>query len=75
MTTKLKKSTIDFIQTLLEKELKAEYIFDAPNPDEVEYIKDLEKAALDFASYTENPWVNGLIVRDLIGEIHRKENK
>ena len=73
MTTKLKKSTIDFIQTLLERELKSEYVFDAPNPDEVEYIKDLEKAALDFAAYGDNPFINGLIVRDLIGEIHRKE--
>ena len=61
----MKKSTKEFIQNLLERELSAEFIQQNPNPLEVEYVRDLIDASQDFAKcygdWTRVLYVNGLI--------------
>ena len=72
MSKQLKKSTVEFIKKLFNKELEAEWVFDAPKPSEVEYIKDLEDAAMDFASWT-GDWVQGLSNTEWIEKIHKEQ--
>ena len=45
----MKKSTIEFVIWLLEKELDSEYINDNKNINEIDYVKDLINASQDFS--------------------------
>ena len=72
MAKQLKPSTVEFIWKLLNKELEAEWVYDSPKPNEVEYLMDLEKAAVDFADWT-GDWVHGLAITDWVKKIHGEE--
>lgn len=64
----MKKSTKEFIQKLLERELQAEFIQDNPNPLEVEYIQDLIDASKDFAKYC-GDWTSALYIERLVEQL------
>ena len=64
----MKKSTREFIQKLLDRELKQEFYQQNPNPLEVEYVQDLIDASKDFAKCY-GDWTDRLNTANLIQEI------
>lgn len=44
----MKKETIEFIIKLLDRELDEEYVEDNKEPLEIDYVKDLINASIDF---------------------------
>ena len=64
----MKKSTKEFIQRLLDRELESEFIQQNPNPLEVEYVRDLIDASKDFAKCSGN-WMNVYYTNGLIEQV------
>ena len=74
----MKMETKEFILNLLLRELEEEYIYDNEKPLEVEYVKDLIEASIDFAKSVkfEVPnWIYRYLVKDKINQLLENEER
>lgn len=66
----MKQATKEFIISLLEREVEAEYIQDNPNIKEIEYVNDLVKAYKDFVKQYGN-FADKIFAEEKIGELYK----
>ncbi len=67
----MRKSTIEFIKELLERELEAEYIQDNANNNEIEYVKDLMLAYKDFLN-SYGTWIDVFTLQEYKKKLNLK---
>ena len=67
----MKQATKEFIISLLEREVEAEYIQDNPNIKEVEYVNDLIQAYTNFVGQYGN-FADKIYAEEKIGELYKE---
>lgn len=61
----MKPKTVNFIQTLLLRELKHQKSLQLMDDKELQYIDDLEDASLDFSNWVKNDYTSQLILKEM----------
>lgn len=70
----MKKDTIDFIKSLLEREIQAETIQENGEMSSIAYIKDLINATKDFIKQY-GDWTDAIYLDELVEELYKSERK